>query len=58
MMAQTVAEYGVITSIVAQVSAAWNRFDTFVGGHSTQILVGVVAVLLLLLLTGRRARYR
>jgi hypothetical protein len=59
-LAQTMAEYGVLTSLVAGLNAARYRLEAYIGtGNSKYLVIGLGALVFLMLVRRRRsARWR
>ena len=56
-LAQTMAEYGLLTSLIAGVAAARYRLEAYIGtGNSKYLVIGLFAIILLFLVTRRRTR--
>ena len=56
-LAQTMAEYGLLTSLLAGLNAARFRLEAYIGtGNSKYLFIGLAAIILLLLVRRRRSR--
>jgi hypothetical protein len=55
-LAQTMAEYGILTSLIAALNAARYRLETYIGtGNSKYLFIGLGAIVFLLLVRRRRS---
>ena len=57
ILAQAMAEYGLLTSLIAGLSAASHRLEVYIGaGNTGYFFLGLTIIILLLL--ARRRRFR
>ncbi len=56
-LAQAMAEYGLLTSLVAGLNAARYRLEVYIGaGNTGYLFIGLTTIILLLLVRRRRSR--